>query len=178
MRSLIQSGGLRSLESLRPSIPSKAWSRPPPFILPLLRNTPTKNRRPSRLKVPIRSEPKSCCFRVYRFSNLLSWIPWSSHQVIASNLLWYRRLGVKGRVPVFCLAQKQSVIGERRCRGKAVQLLSLSRLPRRDSVPRGLDRLVPILFSSWRYSQPSSPILRGNPFVCFFSFSLPFLSLF
>lgn len=50
-------------------------------------------------------------------------------------------LGVKGRVPVFCLAQKQSIIGKRLSRGKAVQLLSLSRLPRLASVPRGLDRL-------------------------------------
>lgn len=35
-------GGLRSLLSLRPSIPGKLDpDRPPPFILPLLRNTPS-----------------------------------------------------------------------------------------------------------------------------------------
>lgn len=62
------------------------------------------------------------------------------HQVIASNLLL--SLGVKGRVPVFCLAQKPSLIGERLSRGKAVQLLSLSRLPREASVPRGFDLIV------------------------------------
>ncbi|KAH0446638.1 hypothetical protein IEQ34_023420 [Dendrobium chrysotoxum] len=61
------------------------------------------------------------------------------HQVIASNLL-ATPLVSKGELLSF-FSQKQSIIGERLSRGKAVQLLSLSRLPRLASVPRGLDRL-------------------------------------
>nr|CAD1829115.1 unnamed protein product [Ananas comosus var. bracteatus] len=59
------------------------------------------------------------------------------HQVITNNLLLF--LGVKGRVPVFCLAQKPFLIEERLSCGKAVQLLSLSCLPREASVPPGFD---------------------------------------
>jgi hypothetical protein len=70
----------------------------------------------------------------------------SLHQVIASNLLL--SLGVKGRVPFLSCPKKKVfiLIGERLSRGKAVQLLSLSRLPlvRLASFgwgpPRGLDR--------------------------------------
>lgn len=82
------------------------------------------------------------------------------HQVIASNLLL--SLGVKGRVPVFCLAQKPSLIGERLSRGKAVQLLSLSRLPREASVPRGFDLIVEDAV------QRSSPMWLVNPLFALF----------
>ena len=124
MRSLIQSGGLRSLESLRPSIPWKLDPARPPFSCPCYarRQQPW----PSRLKGSIRSEPKSSCFRVYRFENLLSWIPLisPSHRQQSALIPWCQRASS-------CLLScPKTVYHWRKTLPRQGSPLSLSRLPR------------------------------------------------
>nr|CAD1835914.1 unnamed protein product [Ananas comosus var. bracteatus] len=142
MRSLILEGGLPSLSSLGPSIPFKLDpARPPPFILPLLGKTPTAWALSLKGLYSVSTEVVESIGSI-TFSQ-------GFHQVIASNLLL--SLGVKGRVPVFCLAQKPSLIGERLSRGKAVQLLSLSRLPREASLSlylTGAENTTPLITTS------------------------------
>jgi len=138
MRSLILSGGLPSNESRSPSIPFKL----DPALSPRLSSCPCYARRqqpwPYSLKGSIRSPPKSSCFWVYRFDNKLSWIPWisPSHRQQSALIPWCQRASS-------CLLSCPKTFSHWRktLPLKAVQLLSLSRLPRKASVPRGLDRL-------------------------------------
>ena len=152
----------------------KAWSRPPPaFHLALVTQDANKEPWPSRLKGSIRSEPKSSCFRVYRFENLLSWIS-PSHRQQSALIPWCQRASS-------CLLSCPKTVYHWRKtlprQGSPVQLLSLSRLPRLASFgapgvrPLGLDFLVEDAV------QRSSPIRLVNPLFALFP-SLFLLSLY